>query len=435
MIAASHASSPPALAILILADDLSGAADCGVACTEMGLETVVALRPGLAAQRAEALAIDGNTRAMTANAAAEVTARLALAYAQSEHCLVFKKLDSTLRGHIGPELDAILRVGRALKRDTVIILAPAFPALGRTTVEGRQRLYGAPLEESEVWRRERGSKIASLPAMLHAHGLRAGLLSLNRVRRDVEDLAAAMKMLAGSTDVIVCDAQTDTDLAAVALASMQLRSNVIWAGAAELARRVVEAAGLAKPRLARTAPAVDGSALFVVGSRSNVSKRQAAALAEIDGVVSVVADPTATRHELDSSGAALRLETALAERHDAIIWQSEGLREVETVEERPCDGLAELLAAESSRIGALFATGGETARCLLDALDVEGLELLGEIEPGVPLSFAIGPRRFPVITKAGGFGTDATMVKCRLLLRCGATLPAVPVRAPGRINA
>ncbi len=74
-----------------------------------------------------------------------------------------------------------------------------------------------------------------------------------------------------------------------------------------------------------------------------------------------------------------------------------------------------------------FATGGDTARCLLEALDVEALEPVRELESGVPLSIAIGPRRFPVITKAGAFGTDATMTRCRLLLRRGAPLAAMQI--------
>ena len=66
MTAASQASGRAAPAVLILADDLSGAADCGIACVEMGLATTVALRPGLAGPHTDVLAIDTDTRAMTA---------------------------------------------------------------------------------------------------------------------------------------------------------------------------------------------------------------------------------------------------------------------------------------------------------------------------------------------------------------------------------
>lgn len=426
MTAASQASGRAAPAVLILADDLSGAADCGIACVEMGLATTVALRPGLAGPHTDVLAIDTDTRAMTADAAAATTERLALSYGRDKDCLVFKKLDSTLRGHLGPELAALLRAIRRSQSDAAIILAPAFPALGRTTVDGRQRLHGAPLEESEIWRRERLDETASLPAMLRRHGLPAGLLPLDRVRGRPADLTAAIQDIADHADVVVCDAETDADLLAIASASQQLRSKVLWAGAAGLARQVVEAAGLAKPKATSAVPALEGSAVFVVGSRSGVSKRQAAALAMSDDVVSLETDPTSTLQDLHVSGVAARLGAALAAGKDAIIWQPEKSRQIEAGEARSCAGLSELLAWEQRRIGALFATGGDTARCLLSALDVEALELIREIEPGVPLAITTGPRRFPVITKAGAFGNEATMTRCRSLLRYGTPTPALP---------
>jgi len=434
MSAASPASDSRALAVVILADDLSGAADCGVACAELGLETVVALRPGPVGSGGDALAIDANTRSMTAGAAADVTERLALSYSQDDGRLLFKKLDSTLRGHLGPELGAVLRAHRTLQREAVIVLAPAFPALGRTTVDGHQRLHGAPLERTEIWRREHGCKAARIPAILQAHGLRTDLLPLDRVRAGVGALSAALDDLADCCDVIVCDAETELDLAAVAGASLRLGSRAVCAGSAGLARQLIEVAGLARPRAPRAAPLISGSAVFVVGSRSSVSRRQAAALAAREGVANVTGDPTATGEELLASGAATRLGAALAAGQDVIIWQPES-HATDTAEARACGGLASLLAAERDRIGALFATGGETARCLLEALDVEALDLLGEVEPGVPMGIARGPRRFPVITKAGAFGTDSTLVTCRSLLRSWASPQAGPAPGSGRMSA
>ena len=428
---ASPASDARAPAIVIVADDLSGAADCGVACTELGLQTVVALQPSLSISGADALAINANTRAMSASEAAAVTEHLALSY--RDHCLVFKKLDSTLRGHLGPELGALLRARRTVRRDAVIIVAPAFPALGRTTVNGHQHLHGAPLERSEIWRREHSHETASIPAMLQAQGLRTSLLPLQQVRADHETLFTTLDKLSNDCDVVVCDAENDLDLTAIATSSLRLGPRALCAGSAGLARQLVEAAHLSRPRASPAAPAIDGSMLFVIGSRSSVSQRQAAALAACEGVANVVSDPTATPEELLGSGAAPRLKAALAARQDAIIWQPEACA-MDAAETRGCDGVAAVLAAERDRIGALFATGGETARCLLEALDVEALDLVGEIEPGVPLSIARGKRRFPVITKAGAFGTASTLVKCWSYLRGDPSPQAEPAAGYGRTS-
>jgi uncharacterized protein YgbK (DUF1537 family) len=81
-----------------------------------------------------------------------------------------------------------------------------------------------------------------------------------------------------------------------------------------------------------------------------------------------------------------------------------------------CQALAELVAPLAGKIGALVSTGGETARAMLCAMRYHGLRLVGEIEPGVPLSIAAGPRPLTVITKAGAFGNRDTLLHCHTVL-------------------
>jgi len=89
--------------ILIVADDLSGAADCGIACAVQGLDTVVVLDEAASDADADVLAVDANTRAMMPDEAATKTARVVRAYTRGDRQILFKKFDSTLRGHIGVE--------------------------------------------------------------------------------------------------------------------------------------------------------------------------------------------------------------------------------------------------------------------------------------------------------------------------------------------
>jgi uncharacterized protein YgbK (DUF1537 family) len=80
-------------------------------------------------------------------------------------------------------------------------------------------------------------------------------------------------------------------------------------------------------------------------------------------------------------------------------------------------GLADLVAAAAGSIGALVATGGETACALLSRLGVHGIRLVDEVEPGVPLGISIGARRIPVVTKAGAFGDAETLSRCLARLK------------------
>ena len=76
-----------------------------------------------------------------------------------------------------------------------------------------------------------------------------------------------------------------------------------------------------------------------------------------------------------------------------------------------------MLQPAAPHIGALFATGGETALALLSALGVNGIRLLDEVEPGVPLGLTRGALRVPIITKAGAFGDAGTLGRCLSHLR------------------
>jgi uncharacterized protein YgbK (DUF1537 family) len=74
--------------------------------------------------------------------------------------------------------------------------------------------------------------------------------------------------------------------------------------------------------------------------------------------------------------------------------------------------LADLVAPRLHRFGGLVATGGETARAVLARSGASGLGIRGEVEPGVPVSSALGAIGLPVITKAGAFGDRMTLVRC-----------------------
>ena len=405
--------------MVIIADDLSGAADCGIVCAAAGHETIVVLGGRPDEPPCRVLAIDADTRGRGRAEAAAETARLTRLHAPPGRRL-FRKLDSTLRGHVAAELAAVLAVRRE-SGPAAILLAPAFPATGRTTRDGIQRLDGVPLQHSAIWQRERMQGTASLPEMLAHADLRTMAIGLGEVRSP--GLPDAIAAGAGSTDVLVCDAETDEDLARIAAAGTGVGGSLIWAGAAGLAAgcaRQLLPAGSSE-RLVAFEPA-RGPVLFVVGSLSTVSARQVAALSAQPGVVLLVVPPAVLRQG-DASPAWRQTEAALdralgsghdvalslavepdADPHDGLVL---------------CHALARLAAPHADRIGALVSAGGETARAVLLALGATGLRLRGEIEAGVPLSITEGDRPLPVVTKAGAFGRDDTFLRCRAVLRAG----------------
>lgn len=408
---------------VIIADDLSGAADCGIACTAAGHETIVVLGERPDEPSCHVLAVDADTRGRERGDAAAETARLVRLHAPTTRRL-FRKLDSTLRGHVAAELAALLAVRREAGPAT-ILLAAAFPATGRTTLGGVQLLDGVPLQDTVVWRRERMTGRAFLPEMLDAAGLRTTVIGLEQVRAEGLRFLIERAAAGGSVDVLACDAETDDDLARIAAAGIGLGPSLVWAGAAGLA------AGLAR-LLPHTGPlfqpgsvptgALEGPVLFVVGSLSVVSARQVAALSVLPDVEPLVVASAVLRHGEGSSAWRENedlLDRALGSGRDVVV----SLAAEPDADPREglalCHALARLTAPHAGRIGALVSAGGETARAVLLGFGATGLRLQGEIEPGVPLAVAEGSRPLPVITKAGAFGRDDTLLRCRAVLHAG----------------
>jgi 4-hydroxythreonine-4-phosphate dehydrogenase len=164
--------------VAIIADDLTGACDTGIAFAVAGLPTFVAFGGG-DPPPAQIVAVDTDTRRMNRAAAVErVRAAARRAYRDGART-IYKKIDSTLRGHVAAETAALLEGAAAEgQRGALVVAAPAFPPLGRTTRGGRVYVRGTPLEETEVWRDSGMTGSADLVRMFGSAGLRATTASL-----------------------------------------------------------------------------------------------------------------------------------------------------------------------------------------------------------------------------------------------------------------
>ncbi len=203
---------------LILADDLTGAADCAIAFAKRGLHTTVRWQGEPEPAGEAVLSYDANSRGLPAEeAAARHAAVLGALHRPGAHLV--KKIDSTLRGQPLAELTATLAHLRARTGAAFGILAPAFPGTGRTTEGGRIRVNGRPLEEAEVWRRDHTYASADLPAILDEHGIAAERIGLDTIRAGADALRAAIGHAAGRSAIAVCDAVSEDDLARIAAAT------------------------------------------------------------------------------------------------------------------------------------------------------------------------------------------------------------------------
>jgi D-threonate/D-erythronate kinase len=355
----------PELTCLILADDLTGACDSAVHFAQKGCETAVWL--GLPEAQAEAprhsdaLAVSTESRALPSALLPAIFADSAARLPRAR--LVFKKIDSTLRGNVGAE---VALAAKAFGCESAVI-TPAFPAMGRTVEDGSLlSTAAAPVEMAPYWRAQR------LPECVHMH------------------LSCLPDALAAGVRFASLDAASDADLAAIAAAGLASDRRILWVGSGGLAAALARTLGPGAS--ARPAPPASAAALFCIGST------HAATAAEERRLIEQRAAFTANAETAEPSEIAAALAGG---RHVAL--------------RIPCgrmapEQLTHLLAATRAP---LAATGGFTASLLWRALGVEELHLRAEISPGIPLGVIHGGVRdgAALATKSGGFGGPDALIE------------------------
>lgn len=125
------------LRLAIVADDLTGALDTATPFALAGLKVVVAVSvdgvEDAIATKADVVAVNTASRALDATAAVESVTRAMAAIMRARPAILFKKVDSRLKGNPGAEADAVADAGGR----RLLVVAPAVPDQGRQTQNGR----------------------------------------------------------------------------------------------------------------------------------------------------------------------------------------------------------------------------------------------------------------------------------------------------------
>ncbi len=398
--------------VLIIADDLTGANDSAVQFAERGFGAATILVRGNESSWAGPLAVEviaasTESRNSPAMWAAERAFRISSALI-SEYSpdIIFKKVDSTLRGNPGAETAA---TARALGTKVRAVIAPAYPENGRTVKSGRLYVNGKPLEETYAAR----DPLAPVRSSL------------------VADYFEETSSLPGVT-VEVADAARSSDLDLLVDAGSALDHPILWIGSAGLAsalaryldkdgmRGMHDAGGLELASSPPPAPANGERILGLFGSLNPVTIEQVEMLAK-EGACRVILPASA--EELGRSGIA-ELAGLTGGTGDVVV----ATYRVGTGSDDParaCDGIktagliksfigeAARQAALCGQFGTLVMAGGDIAYAALNRLQVQAIRIVKEIIPGVVFGIAVGgiAPGMRIVTKAGGFGGPKSLLE------------------------
>ncbi len=367
--------------------------------------------------------------------------------------LVVSRGDSTLRGHFPLEVEVI---AAELGPFDATLLVPAFLEGGRTTVDGVHRLHGQPVHESPFARDGLFAYGTShLPDWVEEKsGGRIPATAVDRIGwRELDAGGPALMGHLARLESNVCvavDGASTQQLAALAAAVrsliapgagrprrflFQCAASLIQALAA-LPPQPLAPAALASLRRRGGAGPLPG--LVLVGSHVPLADRQLERLLAEPDCVGVELEVSKVQRLLEGPEPALllasleqawggRLAEVLAGGHTPVLYTSRGEARCRHAGERRALGLAlagamaRLAAALAPALGYLISKGGITTHTLLaDGLDLEQVELQGQLLPGLSLVLAatetateqapelhLGP--LPVLTFPGNLGDEGTL--------------------------
>lgn len=235
--------------VVLVADDLTGACDAGVAFIRSGRTVRVWFSPGVQFSAPESVqAFTTNSRSLSPTRAARVVSRAVASLGSGTGSLFFKKVDSACRGPLGAE---VLAAHRALST-RAILFAPAFPSAGRLVRGGILEITDSAGRSSQV-------RLSSLFPVTVRHRI-ASISSPS-------DLEPAFE---SSKNILFCDSESQADLENLARTAQKL-PGLLYAGSAGLAQALAGLNSVSQPPA--LLPAAQRT-LIVAGSPHPVTKLQ-----------------------------------------------------------------------------------------------------------------------------------------------------------------
>ncbi len=389
--------------IAIIADDLTGAGDSAVQFVRCGWETQLYVGGSeeafaLGDMQAQVVSVNSNSRAMTAQAAAQAVEREMQTFRRHDVRHVFKKVDSTLRGAFAAEIEA---ARRQWHDNAIAVVCPAYPDTGRTLENGVLLVSGKPVTETSA---------GTDPVTPVTESCVPTILGCELISPTPGDTPATLaRKISQAGPIVVVDASTDADLKRLAQAIVLVGERALPVGAGGLAMAMA-AAWASNPDSGEIV-------LAVVTSQHSATRAQVVALQGQGATVlspepQVLGDDTQWQQWQEQALAqgigvddGSRVLVLLAPSR-----QTPGLSAA-TVAQRL--GQFALAIVRTGRVRGLIATGGDGAEQVMAALQATGIRLIDEVSGGVPLGTLIGGEYagMPIVTKAGGFGSENVLIQ------------------------
>jgi uncharacterized protein YgbK (DUF1537 family) len=424
---------------LVIADDFTGGSDTGAQFANNGLKTLLISPQSYDAldwssyADIDALVVNTRSRAIAPEASFKRIVALLKHFDQRGFPVIYKKIDSTLRGNFAQEIDAVFeRTGKNFG-----LVVPSFPEQGRILVGSFLLVNGKPLGSDSDFAGAGHPVELSIKNILESRSRHAiGMIDLNVVNSGEDRIFEKLEQLRSSGKRIVhLDAACRQDLTRIARAAFRMAERPVLAGSAGLAQEVAvilsafssETAGEKDKKRVEKVDRV----LLVVGSQSPMTMKQIEYIKNSGTVRILELDPSTVVQEEEIRKKLIERQSAavarsLKTKHTLLRTCGKRFENRDSVAQIVGDVVALALEASGSGVArmALMVTGGATAEALLDRLQASSVSVEGELSPGI-VKTRLDDGKWKglnIVSKAGGFGSHNEYEKILHFLEEGRSL-------------
>lgn len=429
----------------VIADDLTGATTTGVLLARSGAKTTVffnveAAKTNINSSSLDAILISSNSRALPPDEAYEKVSD-AIKTLQSMNVSFFsKRIDTTMRGGIGVEIDAMLDY---MDEGTVAVVVPAMPQSKRILVGGYSIIDSVALVDTPVAQDVRTPFLENyIPKLLDGQSRRKiGCVTLESILSGKIETKKALKTARhNGADIIVVDAVTLDHIELIAKACLELKWNILAVDPGPFTSKLAFCRKLIHEEKdnipIETADETGKFVLIAAGSATPVTKKQMEVLCQdnrhkrisinpislIDGGDVALAEIDITLNHVSSvfeneNPRVILLETAL---HDELLNldiedKKRGYASGMSAN-RINSGLGNIVAMiiedlGRDKIAGIYTTGGDTMVNVCYQLEAECIEVLDYVIPQTDVCRMLGKYQgMPIIGKGGLTGNESIVL-------------------------
>ncbi len=428
-----------------VADDLTGATTTGVLLARSNARTAVFFNEEAAlnsneSSELDAIMISSNSRPLPADEAYRKVKDATQALINMGVKYFQKRIDTTCRGGIGVEIDAMLD----LLPGTIAVVVPTMPQSRRIMVGGYSVIDGVALVNTAVAHDVRTPVTENyIPDLIASQTRRkVGSVNLNLVLKGDRYVRDALKNeVHKGAEIIVVDAITMEDVDTIAKACIDMHHSILSVDPGPLTARLAYNRGITEAEEANlpgTPSEVPGkTVLIAAGSATPVTKKQMEVLMQdnrnvrisvealplVNGGDEAIAESKkAIERVIEALNAkqqphAILIETAL---HGELLNLDEEDKKHHYANGMSADRInaalgymvSQILEKESKKIAGIYTTGGDTQVNVCRQLNVESLEVIDYVIPQADLSRLTGKYAgMPIVGKGGLTGKDDTAVE------------------------